>query len=109
MASSLTARWALTVSVVALCVSVATCLLVILFIIHNERELSSRDLDHGAEMAHVRSVAEGDHAAVIALQADAAALKADLAALKNWAIAIYERADAHGWRLPQPPKEAGKR
>lgn len=36
---------------------------------------------------------------------DASKAAADLAAIKNWMIAVYERADANGWKLPPTPKE----
>lgn len=32
-------------------------------------------------------------------------MASDLAAIKNWMIAVYERADANGWKLPPTPKE----
>jgi hypothetical protein len=37
--------------------------------------------------------------------AEASKAAADLAAIKNWMIAVYERADANGWKLPPTPKE----
>ena len=44
MGSLKTARWALAVSVVSLCLSVATSMLVLLYVIQHDRELAARDL-----------------------------------------------------------------
>jgi hypothetical protein len=94
-------RWALVVSVTALCVAVATCLQVLVFIIRHDRELMSRDVEAARRLERVRVLAEDDHSAI-------PALRADLAAIKNWAIALYERASANEWDIPKLPEAIRK-
>lgn len=49
-------------------------------------------------MVQVRIQAESN------MRAESESLKQELAAIKNWVIAVYERADAKNWDLPNLPE-----
>lgn len=91
-------RFLFTLSVTSLCISVAVSLLVLLFIVEHNRELATRDLIHAKELQRVRDIAESSSGTI-------PLMSSDLSAIKNWMIAVYERADAHGWDLPPIPEE----
>ena len=95
-----TAKWALFFGVAAFCVSVGTCLLVLVFVIDHDRELARRDIGYTERLAKIQSLAESDHTSIsVTIE--------ELSAVKNWLIAVYERADAKGWNLPPAPTSKG--
>lgn len=79
-------KWALGFSVAAFCVAVATCLLVILFMIQHDKELSARDIAHTEALGRT-------------------AMGTEIDGIRTWMVAVYERLGALGLDPPPLPKE----
>jgi len=88
-------RLALIFSIGALSLAVVTALFVLLFVIQHDRELAARDSACAQKLGRLTAKVE-------ALEKDDP--QVELRAIKNWLIAVYGRADARGWRLPDLPK-----
>lgn len=87
-------KWSIFFSVSALCVAVATSLIVILFIIQHNRELAARDLAHAEALGRTSTLAE-----------TAPAMATEIDGIRSWMIAVYERLGALGLDPPPLPKE----
>lgn len=92
------ARWALIVAAFSLLLSLVTCLLVVLYMIHHNAELAKRDAAISVAVVRAQTAQE-----------QAEKMRDDLSALQKWTIAVYERAEAIGWKLPPLPKQEAPR
>ena len=91
MASSQAARWALVVSVVSLGLSVATSLLMLLYVIQHDRELAARDQDCATKIERMNNRLD-------AVDRRSSGLAEQVGDFDDWVRVTREQLSSKGWK-----------